>query len=71
MSDKLKEMLFAAANVVVSRKADVYTEDGVFAAVDADDLIRLDMAIAKFFELDSDDVTYDNFGDLMNKIGSL
>jgi hypothetical protein len=68
MKDEIKEILIAAALVVLKRHGDVSTEDGSFATVDTDALLRLDYAFAEHFELDSDDVTRENFGDLIAKI---
>lgn len=69
MSD-LKDILIAAATVVLLRRGDVDTEDGSYATVDIDSLLRLDYALAEFFELDSDDVTFENIDGLIQKINS-
>lgn len=71
MDDGLKEILIAAATVVLMRAGDVSTEDGSYATVDCDSLLRLDYALAEYFELDSDDVTNDNFDDLVSKIDAI
>lgn len=55
MSD-LKDILVAAATVVLLRRGDV------------DALLRLDYALAEYFQLDSDDVTFENIDDLIKKI---
>lgn len=68
MNDEIKEILIAAAHVVLMRHGDVSTEDGSFATVDTDALLRLDYALAEHFELDSDDVTFENIDDLIAKI---
>lgn len=71
MNDELKDILIAAATVVLMRHGDVSTEDGSYATVDIDSLLRLDYALAEYFELDSDDVTFENIDDLIAKIGAL
>lgn len=53
----IREIVDLAAQLVISRDSDVDMEDGAFATVDIDCLIRLDYAIAKSFGLDSDNVT--------------
>jgi hypothetical protein len=68
MNDKIKEILIAAAHVVLMRNSDVSTEDGSFSTVDTDALLQLEYALAEHFELDSDDVTFKNIDDLILKI---
>lgn len=64
----LKDILIYAAEVVLTRRGDLSTEDGNFATVDCDALIRLDKALAAHFDLDSDDVNFENIDDLLDKI---
>jgi len=71
MNDELKEILVQAACVVLMRHGDVSTEDGSYATVDTDSLLRLDYSLAEYFDLDSDDVTFENIDDLIAKIRKL
>lgn len=68
MSDEIKEILIAAAHVVLMRYGDVTTGGGRFATVDADAISRLECAMAEHFELESGDVTFENIHDLIAKI---
>ena len=56
-NEYIKDVLSIAAQVVLSRSGDVDTEDGSFATVDVDRIIRLEAAISKAFNLPGDDVT--------------
>lgn len=56
-SEYIKDVLSIAAQVVLSRSGDVDTEDGSFATVDTDLIIRLEAAISQAFNLPGDDVT--------------
>ena len=60
MNDKIKEILKLATELVLTRTGDVTTEDGNFATVDTDLIIRLDEALAHEFTNDSDDVSFEN-----------
>ena len=60
-SEYIKDVLSIAAQVVLSRSGDVDTEDGSFATVDTDLIIRLESAISQAFDLPGDDV---NEGDI-------
>lgn len=55
MNDQLKEILINAACVVLKRRGDINTEDGSYATVDIDSLLRLDYDMAEYFNLDSDE----------------
>lgn len=57
---KLSDVLLGAVGVVLSRDGDVSTDDGCFASVDIGSIINLESGISKFFDLDSDDVTFSN-----------
>lgn len=71
MSEDIKEILKLAAEVVLSRHGDINTEDGCFATVEIDAILRLDYAMAECFKLDTDDINYRNMDDLISKIESL
>lgn len=71
LSNEIKEILVAAANVVLLRHGDVNMDNGIFATVDTDALLRLDHALAEHFKLDSDDVTFENIDDLITKISAI
>lgn len=62
----MKEVLILAAELVISRSGGVTTEDGNFATVDDDAIIRLDCAIAQAFDLDSDDVNIEDMDKIRN-----
>lgn len=64
----LKEIIKLAAHVVLLRHGDVSTENGNYATTDSDSMIRLDQAIADTFDLDSDDVTFENIDTLLGRI---
>jgi len=70
-SDKIKCVLQLAAQLVLSRGADVDTEDGAFATVCTDEIINLEMAISQAFELDSDDVTSRDIELICTEINSI
>lgn len=71
MDKQLQDILILAASLVLTRHSDVYTEDGLFAAVDTDTIIRLDYSLAEYFCLSSDDVCFENMDDLVAKIRAL
>lgn len=60
MNDQIKEILKLATELVLTRSGDIDTEDGNFATVDTDLIIRLDEALAHEFTNDSDDVNFEN-----------
>ena len=53
---ELKSLIERAILVAGSRDGDVDTEDGTFATVDVDELIRLEEAIEEFFGRDVSEV---------------
>lgn len=53
---KLSDILLRASELVVSRDGDVTNEDGDFACVDIDSIIHLECDLARFFDLNGDDV---------------
>lgn len=69
----LKEIIERAITVVLYRDGDISTEDGNFATTSTDAIILLEGAITEFFsdEANSDDVTVDNYSDIMNAVASL
>jgi hypothetical protein len=71
MNDGIKEILKAAAAVVLTRRNNVSTEAGVFATVETHSLLMLDTMLAEYFDLDSAEVTFENIDDLMSKIRGL
>ena len=71
LDEAIKELLITTASLVLTRKGDVDTEDGTYATVDTDTIIRLDYGLAEAFELDSDDVTFENMGMLVSRIRGL
>lgn len=64
----LKVIIELAAQVVLLRRGDISTENGSYATTDCDSIIRLDRKIADTFDLDSDDVTFENMNNLLGKI---
>ena len=56
MTDGMKDIIKYATSLVLSRSSDVDTEDGSFATVEIDELLHLEAAIAKEFELEGDEV---------------
>jgi len=71
MDKKLQDILILAAQLVLTRHGDVFTEDGSFATVDTDAILELDYAMADYFCLSSDDVSFENMDDLVAKIRGL
>ena len=57
MNNEIKEIIKLSTSLVLSRDSDVNTEDGSFATVDTDLIIRLEQAIVKAFDLPYDDVS--------------
>ena len=55
-NEKLRELLEQTVLTVLSRDGDIETTNGNFATVGADEVIRLECAVAEAFELNSDDV---------------
>lgn len=55
-----------AFELVISRYGDVDTEDGSFATCGTDEIIRLDEAMAHFFDVGSDDLEL-HYADLILK----
>ncbi len=53
----MKEIIKLSTSLVLSRGGDVDTEDGSFATVDTDLVIRLKQAIVEAFSLPYDDVS--------------
>ena len=68
MNAKFKEILILAAELVSSRTGDVNTEDGYFATVDDNLLIKLQMTIADAFDLDNDDVNISDINKIRNVV---
>lgn len=54
--EEIKQVLIDAAQVVAWRNADISTEDGNYAATDADAIIRLEESLCTAFKTSSDDV---------------
>lgn len=63
---KLSNVLMCAFELVISRYGDVDTEDGSFATCGTDEIIRLDEAMAHFFDVGSDDLEL-HYADLILK----
>ena len=59
--NKLKELLEQAVFVCWNRSGDVDTEDGSFATIDTDSMIRLETAICEYFDLPSDSLELSHF----------
>jgi hypothetical protein len=68
MSEQIKELLKLAARVVGSRSSDISTEDGDFATVEVDKLLRLEYEFVETFNLPSDAVCTKTLPDLLDKI---
>jgi hypothetical protein len=70
-SKKLRELIETAILTVLSREGDIDTDDGSFATVGTDEIIRLDCAIADAFELNSDDVNESDVALIKYKLDSM
>lgn len=68
MNDEIKQILIAAAQVVLLQHGEFSTEQGSFATVDSDAILLLDSALSYHFKLDSDEVTFENIDELIAKI---
>jgi len=66
MNEEMKYIIELATLLVLSRSGDVSTKDGSFATVDENMIIELESAIAKAFELKSDDVNNTDFIKIMD-----
>ena len=68
----LKEVLKLSLSTVISRRGDVTLHCGEsVATVDVDSLIILDYTLAQLFNLDSDDVTFENIQRAFEQIRDL
>lgn len=57
MTTKISDVIINAFELVISRNGDVDTEDGSFATCGTDEIIRLDEAMAHYFQVGSDDIS--------------
>lgn len=64
---KLSDVLMLAFELVLSRDGDVDTEDGSFATCGIDEIIRLDEAMAHYFEVGSDELNLYNVDLVLRK----
>lgn len=64
---KLSDVLMLAFELVLSRDGDVDTEDGSLAACGIGEIIRLDEAMAHYFEVGSDDINLCNVDLVLRK----
>lgn len=68
----LKEVLKLSLCTTISRREDVTLHCGdSVATVDADSLIELDYALALLFNLDSDDITFENIQNAFEQLRNL
>lgn len=64
---KLSDVLMMAFELVLSRDGDVDTEDGSFATCGIGEIIRLDEAMAHYFEIGRDDINLCNVDLVLSK----
>ena len=69
MKNQMKEIIKLSTSLVLSRGGDIYTEDGSFATVDTDLIIRLEQAIVEAFSLLYDDVSVEDVSMILAKLG--
>lgn len=68
----LKEVLRLSLCTTISRRGDVTLHCGEsVATVDVDSLIELDYTLAQLFNLDSDDITFENIQNAFEQLRDL